>query len=166
MEKIRSLRAAIEAAIPDLARNPDRLVIFVNQGQIASASITSPSFEYRYEGEILLTDYSDHVDKAVVATLLWARLNEPDIFTNYHQGKLGLSFDAELIDEKKIDLVIRLPLTERVIVRELETGEVTIEHIGEPPPPDPFGPAPGNLQVVFGQYDENPVEDLTNDPVA
>lgn len=166
MEKIRSLRASIESAIPDLKRNPDRLVVFVNQGHVASTSITSPSFEYRYEAEVLLTDYADHVDKAVVACLLWARLNEPDVFARYHQGKDGLSFEAELIDEKKIDLVIRLPLTERVIVRELETGEVTIEHIGEPSPPDPYGPAPGNLTTLFGQHDTDPVEDLTHDPSA
>lgn len=166
MNKLASLRKAIERAVPDLGKNPDKMAIFVEQGIARSTSVTSASFEYQYTAEVLITEYADHVSKIIVAILLWIKLNQAELFQQWINTKGGVDFEAEVLDEKKIDLLIRLPLTERVLVRELESGEVTIEHIGEPALPDPMGEAPGTLQTLYGTHADNESEDLTNDPVA
>ncbi len=164
MNKLKTLRAAVEAAIPDLRRNPDRLVIFAERGAIASTSRASLSFEYRYQVELLFTNFSSHVDLAVVAVMSWVRDNEPLIFDRWRQTKEGIEFDAELLSETEVDLSIRLPLTERVKVTPREDGGLDILHLGEPPHPDPMGLAPGILQTAFVHLDGHASEDITSDP--
>lgn len=164
MEKIRSLRAAIEAAIPDLARNPERLLLFVDKGKIASTSRVHASFEYRYEAEVLLVDFSDHLDKVVVACILWAQAHEPDIFQRWRETGEGISFEAELRNENDVDISLKMPLTERVIVRQQPDGSVYIEHAGEPPAPDPLGTPLGTFQKLHIQQAGQPPVDLSEDP--
>lgn len=164
MEKIHSLRAAIEAAIPDLGRNPERLLLFVDKGQIASTSRVHASFEYRYTAEVLLVDFSDHLDKVVVACIRWAQINEPDIFQCWRNTGEGISFEAELRNENDVDISLKLPLTERVIVRQQPDGSVDIEHVGEPPAPDPLGPPQGVFQSLYVQAPGQPPENLSQEP--
>lgn len=166
MNKIQTLRAAIEAAIPDIRRNPDRLVVFAEQGKIACTSRTNLSFEYRYQVELLFTSLSGHVDCAIVAVMAWVRDNEPLIFDRWRNEGEGIAFEAELVSEKEVDLAIRLPLTERVKVTQQLNGQIDIQHLGEPPHPDPMGPAP-LLKTVFAQYSSHEVwaEEIT-EPVT
>lgn len=164
MQKIKSLRAAIESAIPDLLRNPDRLVVFAEQGRIACTSRTSLSFEYRYQVELLFTNFSGHVDCAIVAVMAWVQDNEPLIFDRWREDGESITFEAELLSEKEVDLAIRIPLTERVKVTRQPDGQIDIQHLGEPPHPDPMGPAPGTLQTAYAHLDGRPSEDITHDP--
>lgn len=159
MEKLKTLRAAIEAAVPDLGRNPDKLVLLVQKGDVASTSRVHASFEYRYQAQILVKDYADHVDKLVVAIILWCQTHQAEVFDAWRHTREGISFEAEMLNETDVDVLITLPLTERVLVRTLDTGEVTIEHVGEPPAPDPLGTplAPHFTGMVIrteGQPDE------------
>ena len=57
MNKPNSLRAALTAALPEFARNPDRLHIFIEHGSIAVTAAKSLSFEYAYTLDIVVTDY-------------------------------------------------------------------------------------------------------------
>lgn len=164
MEKIKSLRAAIEAAIPDIRRNPERLVVFAEQGRIACTSRTSLSFEYRYQVELLFTNLSTHMDCAIVAVMAWVQNHEPLIFDRWRQDSESITFEAELLSETEVDLAIRMPLTERVKVTHQPDGRIDIQHLGEPPHPDPMGPAPGTLQTAFVHLDDHPSEDITHDP--
>ncbi|MBN3005579.1 phage tail protein [Chromobacterium alkanivorans] len=130
MNKPASLRAAIEAALPYLAKDPDRLVMFIEAGQIA-ASLGKPSFEYRYTLTIGLLDFANHPDTVMIPLLQWIRANEPALLQNPDKAKEAITFEAEILNHQAYDLRLQLKLTERVQV----TGDgatMTATHLGEP----------------------------------
>ena len=64
MLKPASLRAALECALPELAANPDRLILYIDEGRIHSRYGDSLSFEYRYRLNLVLLDYAHHASAA------------------------------------------------------------------------------------------------------
>ncbi|MCG9095302.1 phage tail protein [Laribacter hongkongensis] len=101
MDKPASLRAALKAALPELARNPDTLQLFVESGQLAATAGASLSWEYRYTLVVLLT---------------WLRQQQPDLLQNRERLQDGLRFDVDILKHGCVDLQVKLKLTERVIV--------------------------------------------------
>lgn len=133
MLKPASLRRAIESALPDIAANPDRLILYIDQGSIEHRAGASLSFEYRYRLNVILTDYAGHASAAVVPMLAWLRTNQPEIALNPELGERALAFEAEILTHNTMDLAFQLLLTERVIVTEdATTGAITAQHVGEP----------------------------------
>lgn len=133
MLKPASLRRAIETALPDIAANPDRLILYIDQGSIEHRAGASLSFEYRYRLNVILTDYAGHASAAVVPMLAWLRTNQPEIALNPELGERALAFEAEILTHNTMDLAFQLLLTERVIVTEdTTTGAITAQHVGEP----------------------------------
>lgn len=133
MLKPASLRRAIETALPDIAANPDRLILYIDQGSIEHRAGASLSFEYRYRLNVILTDYAGHASAAVVPMLAWLRTNQPEIALNPELGERALAFEAEILTHNTTDLAFQLLLTERVIVTEdTTTGAITAQHVGEP----------------------------------
>ena len=133
MLKPASLRRAIETALPDIAANPDRLILYIDQGSIEHRAGASLSFEYRYRLNVILTDYAGHASAAVVPMLAWLRTNQPEIALNPELGERALAFEAEILTHNTMDLAFQLLLTERVIVTEdATTGAITAQHVGEP----------------------------------
>lgn len=157
MNKPNQLRAALVAAIPELGRNPEQLLVFVRKGDIASASINSLSFEYQMTIELLITDLSAHVTAVIVPILAWCQSHQPELFDLWHRTGKGISFEAEILDDKKVDLMVTLDVTERVLVRSDANGDHVVTHLGEPPSPDPLGPFESTLGSVFAGE-----SDLTN----
>ncbi len=133
MLKPASLRAAIEAALPELKRNPDRLLVFIDEGGIRCTSATSLSFEYDYTLNLVVTDYAQHADTLMVPVLTWVAKNQPELLANPERQRDGIRFEADLLNKQSMDLSIRIMLTERVIVRTAPDGSITAEHVGEPP---------------------------------
>lgn len=132
MIKPASLRAAIEAALPDLKRNPDRLLVFVKEGSIRCTAAASLSFEYAYTLQLVVTDYAEHADTVMVPVLAWVAEHQPELLANPDRRD-GIRFDAELLDHKGMDLGVSVQLTERVVVTTHEDGTHTTEHVPEPP---------------------------------
>lgn len=151
MNKPNQLRAALVLAIPELARSPDQLLVFVRKGDIASASINSLSFEYKMTIELLITDLSAHVSSVMVPILSWCRTHQAELFDVWRRTGKGISFEAEILDDKKVDLMVTLEITERVLVALDANGDYLITHVAEPPPPDPLGAVEGALNTVFGE---------------
>ena len=133
MIKPDSLREHITAAVPELRRNPEQLQIFIDAGSIVSTGTGNISFEYRYTLTIILTDFAAHPDAIMVPLLAWLASNQPELLQNF--DKHGqIAFEAELIANDKVDLSIKLPLTERVGVHPREDGQgYNVEHYPEPP---------------------------------
>lgn len=133
MLKPASLRAALETALPELAANPDRLIIYIDQGRIDTRRGGSLSFEYRYRLNLVLLDYPHHPSAAMVPMLAWLRTHQPDITLNPELGEQAVTFEAEILNQASMDLAVRLLLTERVLVQtDPETGETTAHHLPEP----------------------------------
>jgi|GEM_PF-6449672 len=64
--------------------------------------------------------------------LEWLRVNQSELLENLDKSADGIKFEADLIDKSKVDMSLTLPLTERVVVRTDDAGNVTITHPGEP----------------------------------
>jgi hypothetical protein len=132
VNKPRSLRAALTEALPEFARDPDRLSLFIEHGSIAVTASQSLSFEYAYTLNIVLTDYARHSDDLMVPIIAWLKVNQPELLLNRDLCRDGFKFQAELIDNEKSDVEILLKLTERVAVVE-RPGGYEINHLDEPP---------------------------------
>jgi len=137
MNKPQSLRSALEVALPELKQNPDRMLVFIDKGQIVSTQAPNFSFEYHYTLNIVITDYSAHSDTVFIPLLVWVREHQPNLLTGRADG--GMSFEAEAINHKTTDISITLNLTEAVVVT-LESGKLVARHAEEPKLLDITGP--------------------------
>lgn len=131
MNKPNSLREHLLNAIQGLKKNPDRLLIFIDSGSVRCLA-RGLSFEYSYTLQVLLTDFAGHPDSVFIPTLEWLCRHQPDLLTNLERGKDAIAFEADILDGGKVDMSIKLPITERVIVKRLEDGKLDISHPDEP----------------------------------
>lgn len=141
MLKPDSLRAALTAAMPALARDPDKLAIFIDKGRIAGRMRSAPDypnigFEYRYQLNAVLLDFTGHPDAVFVAVMLWLHDNQPDLLQRH--APEPIAFDADVIDAKTIDLSFKLELSETVRAVPLDGGGMEMIHLPEPPAIDEF----------------------------
>jgi hypothetical protein len=134
MLKPASLRAVLEATLPELKRNPDRLLVFANEGSIRCTSAASLSFEYAYTLQVIVTDYGRDADTLMVPILAWVAANQPELLANPERQPDGIRFEADLLNHTTMDLAVSLMLTERVIVQTHADGSYTTEHAPEPEP--------------------------------
>lgn len=134
MKKPASLRAALVAALPDLARDPDRLLVFIDAGSVHSTFSPGLSYETAYTLNIILTDFAGDPLVVWFALLAWARVNQSDLLDNEDRRRDGITFETDLLDNDKVDLSIKLQLTERVIVKDNGDGSYTITVADEPQP--------------------------------
>lgn len=132
MNKPDSLRAHLLATIAELKHNPDRMLIFIDNGKVRCTAAASLSFEYSFDLQIILTDYAGHPDSVMLPLLGWVSVNQSELLENLDKSAQGIKFEADVLDNSKVDLSIRLPLTERVVVGQDPAGYTTVKHPGEP----------------------------------
>lgn len=139
MRKPAELRDHLTTNIPSLAQNPENLHVFIEKGAIATKRGASNSFEYHYTLELLFEDYTDPADTIIVPLLVWIATHQPDLLDDTNKRDKAIGFQAELISHDTADIVVRLELTERVIVS-ATPGGWSCEHLSEPALPDLGGP--------------------------
>lgn len=132
MNKPNSLRDHLLASVPELHKSPDRMLVFIDNGTIRSTAAPGLSFEYGYTLNVILTDYAGHPDAVAIPLLAWLRVNQPELLTNLEKGKTAIAFEADVLDNSKVDLSLKLPLTERVIVKKQPDGSLQVSHPDEP----------------------------------
>ncbi len=130
MQKADSLRAAIAAYLPGLARDPDKLRLWVETGRVRAISGAAAHFAWEYTLNVLVTDFTQN--PAVLAVIVndWCRTNQPDLL----QQGTGYPFEADILDNATFDVQLMLPLTEPVLVTARGGGGWNLEHPGEPAP--------------------------------
>lgn len=133
MLKPASLREHLTAALPQLRRDPENLVVFITGGGLHSTLTQSLSFEYRYTLRLLLLDYAGHADAVMAPLLIWLRTHQPDLLDNPEKRAKSLRFEAEHLSTTTMDLVLEIDLTERVLARPREgtPGGLNLVHISE-----------------------------------
>lgn len=151
MKKPVSLRAHLTQWLPNLAKNPDKLHVFVEAGHVATKAGASASFEYRYTLILLIEDFAEPLDALVVPILVWAQEHQPDLIHAIARQDEAIAIKAELLDHEKMDIELTLKLSERVIVRPAGDG-YECEHIGEPPLPDLTGPTGWQMTAGADQF--------------
>ncbi|EIK64354.1 phage tail protein [Pseudomonas brassicacearum] len=132
MNKPESLRAHLLATVAELKHNPDRLLIFIDNGKIRCTAAASLSFEYSFDLQVILTDFAGHPDSVMLPLLGWLSVNQSELLENLNKSAEGIQFEADILDNSKVDLSLTLPLTERVVVGKDADGNTTIRHPGEP----------------------------------
>lgn len=135
MLKPKQLRDALTTCVPLLQRNPDSLIMFIDNGRMVSTLASSLSFEYQYQLNLVVTDYDGDLDLLVVPVLAWLRENQPDIMATEEKRRTGFTFNADVISDNTMDISMNIQLTERVIVKN-EDGALHVNHVGEPPLPE------------------------------
>lgn len=138
MNKPDSLRKHLEAAIPGLKKNPDRLLVFVDNGTLRSTAAPGLSFEYAYTLNLIFTDFAGHPDSIAIPLFAWLLVNQRELMENPRLAQEAVQFEADILDNKKVDLSITLALTERVIVKRLADGQLQVTHPAEPAVDQPF----------------------------
>lgn len=137
MYKPKSLRKALTDAVPDLARNPEMMHIFIDNGKLASTLAASLSFENQYTLNVVVTDFTGDIELLLVPIQAWLRIHQADIMTTDEGRKKGFTYFADINDNDSADISISLMLTERTIVRE-DGNKLHIETVPEPQPPEPL----------------------------
>ncbi|TIH10833.1 phage tail protein [Pseudomonas leptonychotis] len=145
MNKPESLRAHLLASVPQLNANPDHLMVFIDEGKIRSTAAPGLSFEYAYTLNVILTDFPGHPDAVAIPLLAWVLVNQRELIENHERNKDAITFEADVLDHSKVDLSIKLALTERVIVKKQDDNTLTVTHPDEPQL-EPYLPA-GNWQL-------------------
>jgi hypothetical protein len=134
MNKANSLRRALTAAVPALATDPDRLLVFIDAGNIIGTGAPSTSFDYAYTLNVMLLDFAGDADIVFAELMRWVRVNQSDLLTNDELRQSGIAFEADQLTQTTVDLSIKLKLTESVLVGTDDTGAQTITHVDEPVP--------------------------------
>jgi hypothetical protein len=132
MNKPDSLRNHLLTAVPELRNDPDRLLVFIDNGTIRSTAAVGLSFEYAYTLNVILTNFAGHPDALMIPLLAWLMVNQHELLANLEKGKEAIKFEADILDESKVDLSIEIPLTERVIVKKQDDGTLQVSHPDEP----------------------------------
>jgi len=132
MNKPESLRAHLLATVAELKHNPDRLLIFIDNGKIRCTAAASLSFEYSFDLQVILTEFAGHPDSVMLPLLGWLSVNQSELLENLNKSAEGIQFEADILDNSKVDLSLTLPLTERVVVGKDADGNTTVRHPGEP----------------------------------
>ncbi|MCD9124031.1 phage tail protein [Cupriavidus sp. UGS-1] len=134
MKKPDSLRAALTAAAPSLKNDPDKLLVFADEGSVIAVPGASLSFEYRYTLHAILLDFAGDADVIFAAIVEWVWMNQRELIANRDRHKDGITFDVDLLGNATCDLSIKLKLTERVIARRDDAGQLGAEAKPEPTP--------------------------------
>lgn len=137
MYKPKSLRKALTDAVPDLARNPEMMRIFIDNGKLASTLAASLSFENQYTLNVVVTDFTGDIELLLVPIQAWLRIHQADIMTTGEGRKKGFTYFADINSNDSVDISISLMLIERTIVRE-DGDKLHIETVPEPQLPEPL----------------------------
>lgn len=125
MRKLAFLRAHLTAAAPGLAADPDRLLTFVERGQIEwHRGGNDLTHGYRAEVRLTVLDWQDDLDAIVLPLLDWLAYYQPDVVP-----ETAVRFEVEVLGSGNLDLSLLVTLTERVVVqRDALTGALTADH--------------------------------------
>lgn len=132
MNKPENLRAHLLATVSELKHNPDRLLTFIDNGKIRCTAAHTLSFEYSFDLQVILTDFAGHPDSVMLPLLGWLSVHQSELLENLNKTSDGIQFEADILDNSKVDMSLTLPLTERVVVGKDNQGNTTIRHPGEP----------------------------------
>lgn len=135
MYKPNSLREHLSAALPELQRDPHRLIVLIAGGKIKSTASGSLSWRYDYTLRVLITDWAGHADAVFAPLLVWLQEHQWELLSN--NDKNGIRFDAEYLSPSTLDLLIELDLSEIVLVRERASppGALELHHKQDAPGP-------------------------------
>ncbi|WP_421722552.1 phage tail protein [Alloalcanivorax xenomutans] len=126
MNKLQALRDHLVAKIPHLKQNPDKLLTFVDTGEIhAAAGLVSHS--NRYTANIIVTDWSGSLEDITVPVLDWLQRFE----TDHPPSSPRIRYEADVINHTCVDISLSIELTDAVKVADDGTVSVCADIVRE-----------------------------------
>lgn len=130
MIKPDSLRKILLAGNAQLQAQPGILQMSLQDGYIKATLGRGNGWRYHYKLVLQLTGFTGDPDALVAPMIAWLRTNQPDLFLNQDDLVL-IDFSLTTESDGSSDIVIKIPLTESVVVSETG-GVVTTTHRPEP----------------------------------
>lgn len=128
MKKLIDLRKHLLTQVPLLAANPEQLLTYIEAGKITFSPGANASHRYSYQAVAVVTSWSSDIDNVIVPLLEWLAVREPGFNPDE-----AIIFEADILNLEQVDLIIKVNLTERVIVKDEESGR-SIQHVIPGPP--------------------------------
>lgn len=128
MKKLADLREYLEKRIPALKRNPDQLLVFIEDGRIVFYPGGNYSHNYKAAARVIITDWKGTTDDLIIAILEWMSVREPGF-----NPETAIKFDLEILDKETTDIAFTLEITERVIVTLENKQRIVRQDLPEPP---------------------------------
>ncbi|MGJ8526861.1 hypothetical protein LMG33818_002624 [Halomonadaceae bacterium LMG 33818] len=111
MKKLFALRQHIIKSLPNLNTDPDRLLSFIEDGSVKFYRGPNLTHQWNFTAQFILVEFAMDVDVLIVAIVQWLAVYEPDV-----DPEQAIQVEAELTSETSCDLILRITLSERVIV--------------------------------------------------
>lgn len=131
MKKPALLRAAITAMYPELARNPDKLAMWVEQGTTRASNNTQRGFAWEYQLTVVYEDFTGAPEGLFFVVVNWLRDQQPDVT---QPNAPGFPFEVDIMDDKTFDVKMTLPLREIVTAQAVNGGGWQLEVVPEQVP--------------------------------
>lgn len=153
MLKPASIRALITEHLPELGRDPERLRMWIDKGNVRTRQTASLSFEVAYTLNIVVQDWTEQPVILFVILNHWLRRYQPSLVAS--QAADGYSFEADIMTNSMMDLSFDLNLTEAVTAVARPDGGWDMQIVEEPETfPDDFAPVPPALLKEIYWKDE------------
>lgn len=163
MKKPALLRAAITALLPDLARNPDKLAMWVETGRTRATGNSQRGFAWEYNLTVVVEDFTLPPETLFFIVVDWLRTQQPDLLAALSEG---FPFEVDVIDDKTSDVKITLPLREVVTATPANGGGWQLEVQAEPVLfPDETEIGPGITSIWVRGNGDDP-QQIAPDPEA
>lgn len=124
MKKPALLRAAIGALYPEIARDPDKLAMWVENGTVRATSNGQKGFAWEYQLTVVAEDFTREPEGLFFAVVDWLRRQQPDVT---QPNAPGFPFEVDIIDDSTFDVKMVLPLREVVTASAMGGGGWQLE---------------------------------------
>lgn len=118
MLKANLLRQYLTEEVPFFRRHPESLTVYAENGHVEITGSAGRSFRYHYPLNILVLRYPDALDTLIVPLTDWLRRHQPELLFNPDWRRGGIVFDADILDDDTADILLSVPLSERVFERD------------------------------------------------
>lgn len=133
MKKPEQIRELLEQHSLLIKTNPDKLHIFIEDGDILTTAAKSLSFEYQYKLNIVILDYAESIDCLMVPVIAWMYVHQNEKMGNSDLRQDAIKLEIEQLNNQSCDIGITLSLTERVIVQNGDNG-LEYKHLNDKSP--------------------------------
>jgi hypothetical protein len=138
MNKAKSLRTALEAALPELRNEPERLKLWVENGAVRARGTASHGFALQYPLSVLIEQAKTDIAIIALAITRWLRVHQPDLLAPNGDS---FRFETDILDLTTADILFTIDLTENIAVAPQPDGSWQVQYLAEPDPlfADPMG---------------------------
>ncbi|MBB6191514.1 hypothetical protein FHS51_001741 [Sphingobium wenxiniae] len=152
MHKLASLRKWLTLCLPDYGKHPDLMTVYAEAVRVLSRQSRSLSFQYAYTAKVGLWDFAGDPDHVMVAVLAWIEKEQPSLLSQSDNSPF--SFEPDLLDGDKSDLLLSIDLTENVLVMPRADGSgYDLSHPPEPDLTDHFSGVSATFIQGFGNVE-------------